>query len=224
MTATRAPLGRLVQESTAGIIANRLRQAIRNGELTAGTQLGEAQLARELGVSRGPLREGMQRLTQEGLLISVRNRGLFVVELTVDDVRDVYVARSAIERAAAELIVARDAPAAAEELLTVVQDMRRASRDQRPDLVGELDLEFHNRLVSLAASPRLSRTHQTLLTETRMCINALQTTFPPPDERVPEHQAIAEALLLDDPAVVDGLIVTHMADAVTRLLTVVPPA
>ena len=47
-----------------------------------GAQLGEADLARELGVSRGPLREGIQRLTQEGLLVSIRNRGVFVIEMT----------------------------------------------------------------------------------------------------------------------------------------------
>ncbi|MDN5760996.1 MAG: GntR family transcriptional regulator [Microlunatus sp.] len=221
---TRPTLGRLVQESTAAIIASRLRKAIRDGELPAGAQLGEAQLARELGVSRGPLREGMQRLTQEGLVISIRNRGLFVVELTADDVRDVYVARSAVERAAAQLVLQRDVAAAADQLLAVVNEMRQAADDQRSDRVGDLDLEFHNVLVSLAGSPRLSRTHHTLLTETRMCINALQTTYPPPDERVPEHRAIAEALLLVDPGVVDRLIVTHMADAVTRLLTVVPPS
>ena len=113
---TRPTLGRLVQESTAAIIASRLRKAIRDGELPAGAQLGEAQLARELGVSRGPLREGMQRLTQEGLVISIRNRGLFVVELTADDVRDVYVARSAVERAAAQLVLERDVAAAADQL------------------------------------------------------------------------------------------------------------
>ena len=62
-------IGPLVQESTPSIIADKLRQAIAHGELKPGAQLGEAELARKLGVSRGPLREGMQRLTQEGLLV-----------------------------------------------------------------------------------------------------------------------------------------------------------
>jgi len=64
-------IGPLVQESTPSIIADKLRQAIAHGELKPGAQLGEAELARKLGVSRGPLREGMQRLTQEGLLVSM---------------------------------------------------------------------------------------------------------------------------------------------------------
>ncbi len=205
------------------MIAARLRKAISEGELRAGAQLGEAELSRALGVSRGPLREGMQRLTQEGLLIAIRNRGLFVVELTTDDVQDIYVARAAVERAAARQIFARDPIGAARDLVAIVEEMASADRAGDTAAVGELDIDFHNQLVALAASPRLSRTHRTLLTESKMCIHAMQTTYPPPDERVPEHREIAEAFTLDDPAVVDGLIQTHMDDAVRRLLTVVPP-
>ena len=91
----------LTQESTPSIIADKLRKAIGAGELKPGAQLGEADLARKLGVSCGPLREGMQRLTQEGLLVPIRNRGLFVIDITVDEIRDMYLAREAIESTAA---------------------------------------------------------------------------------------------------------------------------
>jgi DNA-binding GntR family transcriptional regulator len=59
----RYSLEPVVQESTPSIIARKLRYAIARGEVVPGSQLGEAELARELGVSRGPLREAMQRLT-----------------------------------------------------------------------------------------------------------------------------------------------------------------
>ena len=59
-------------------------------------------------MSRGPLREGLQRLTAEGLLVSIRNRGLFVIDITPERVGDVYVARQAVERAAAEQVHLRD--------------------------------------------------------------------------------------------------------------------
>ena len=87
----------VVQESTPALIARSLRRAISSGEFPPGTQLGEAALARQLGVSRGPLREAMQRLTQEGLLVSHRNRGLFVPDLTPEAVSDMYLLRRAIE-------------------------------------------------------------------------------------------------------------------------------
>ncbi|MDN5574145.1 MAG: GntR family transcriptional regulator, partial [Micrococcales bacterium] len=63
-----AALNPVVQESTPALIARQLRRAIGEGELAPGQQLNEAALSRSLGVSRGPLREGLQRVTQEGLL------------------------------------------------------------------------------------------------------------------------------------------------------------
>src|SRR4051812_50047153 len=76
------------------------------GVFAPGTQLGEAELAARFEVSRGPLREAMQRLVQEGLLRGERHRGLFVIDLSASDVRDIYLARLAIERTACQLIMA----------------------------------------------------------------------------------------------------------------------
>jgi DNA-binding GntR family transcriptional regulator len=205
------------RESTPSIIARKLRNAIGHGELAPGTQLAEAELARELGVSRGPLREAMQRLTQEGLLLSIRNRGLFVVELTESDVRDLYVARTAVERAAAAQLARGPRDAAAQELLAIVERMARAAEEDDVSSIGRADIEFHEVLVQLSGSARLIRMHQTLLTETRMCVIALEGTYPESDARVPEHREIAQAIGLGDEALVDRLVVAHMDDAVGRL-------
>ena len=207
----------LVQESTPSIIADKLRKAIGHGELKPGMQLGEADLARKLGVSRGPLREGMQRLTQEGLLVAIRNRGLFVVDMTADDVRDMYLAREAIERAAARKILQGDHVTAGQVLLDVVSDMAASVALGDATGVGEVDIAFHERLVRLAGSPRLSRMHQTFITETRMCIHALEETYSASEVRVEEHHALAEAIKSGGAALVDRLLVAHMDDAIARL-------
>ncbi|BDZ58758.1 hypothetical protein GCM10025872_24150 [Barrientosiimonas endolithica] len=60
--------------------------------------------------------------------------------------------------------------------------------------------------------------HQTLLTETRMCLNALEPTYDSNEDRVAEHRAIAEALQADDPTATDRLLVAHMRDGVRRLV------
>ena len=222
MTSSRRTIEPLVRESTPGIIADKLRTAIGRGDFKAGEQLGEAQLARELGISRGPLREGMQRLTQEGLLVSVRNRGLFVVEMTPENVRDMYVARAAIERAAAEQIFGHDPQDAGDQLLAVTGQMAQAASREDDPKVSEADIDFHQMLVSLSRSPRLVRIHQTLLTETRMCIHALEQTYRHSDDRVAEHRGIAEAFVALDPALTDARLVAHMEDAVVRLATGAP--
>ena len=209
-------IGPLVQESTPSIIADKLRRAIGHGELNPGAQLGEAELARKFGVSRGPLREAMQRLTQEGLLVAIRNRGLFVVEMTADDVRDMYLARETIERAAARKIIDGDHAAAGDVLLAIVEQMAAAAT---PAGVSELDIGFHERLVQLACSPRLSRMHQTFITETRMCIHALDESYAKSEVREEEHRALANAIRSGDRDLTDRLLIAHMDDAVVRLCT-----
>ncbi|MET9272881.1 GntR family transcriptional regulator [Kribbella sp. NPDC003557] len=206
----------LAQESTPSIIADKLRKAIGHGELKPGAQLGEADLARKLGVSRGPLREGMQRLTQEGLLVSIRNRGLFVIDMTPDDIRDMYLAREAIERAAIRKILRGDHAAAGKALLAIVDQM--AASDGDPAAIGELDIAFHELLVRLADSPRLLRMHRTSIVETRMCIHALEETYSAVDFRAAEHFALAEALYQGDAEIADQVLIVHMDDAIERLV------
>jgi DNA-binding GntR family transcriptional regulator len=217
--AERSFLEPLVQESTPSIIARKLRDAIAHGDFEPGAQLGEADLARDLGVSRGPLREAMQRLTQEGLLVSIRNRGLFVITMTDEDVRDMYLARTAVERAAAACLAESSPEESGAALEQSVRAMADAAGSEDPSAVTEADMAFHETLVALAGSPRLYRIHGTLLTETRMCIRALQSRYRSADERVAEHRKIAAAVRAGDAALVEELLVAHMDDALARLTT-----
>lgn len=207
----------VVRESTPSIIAGKLRKAIAYGELAPGAQLGEAELAQSLGVSRGPLREAMQRLTQEGLLVSIRNRGLFVIELSEADVCDVYTARTAIERAAAAQVLKGDAVDAAAQLTKITKRMADAEKKTDRKGISEADFAFHELLVQLSGSRRLARMHDTLLTETRMCMHALKDKYPGSDNRFTEHQEIVAAIKDRDAALLDRLIIDHMIDAVGRL-------
>lgn len=219
VTADPSALQPVVQQSTPSMIASRVRDAIAAGEFPPGAQLHEADLARALGVSRGPLREGLQRLTQEGLLTSIRNRGLFVVELTPDNVRDMYLAREATERCAAATTIARHHhEGAAVELHAVVDDMEAAAEEGDSRSVAEADIRFHETLVAHAGSERLSRIHLTQAAEARLCIHALGSTYENDRARVREHRSIADAVATADADRADALLVQHMADAVTELV------
>ena len=82
---------------------------------------------------------------------------------------------------------------------------------------GCADIVFHERLVALADSPRLSRMHSILLIETRICIRALEVSYGHGDVRFGEHRAIAQSFLDGDARLTDELLVAHMKDAVQRL-------
>ena len=72
----------LEDRPTPELIADQIRDGILQGDFRPGEQVVEAQLAARMQVSRGPVREALQRLIQEGLLVSYRNKGVFVLELT----------------------------------------------------------------------------------------------------------------------------------------------
>ncbi len=212
------------RRSTAEIVADRIRTAIMRGTFGPGTQLGEVDLASRLGVSRGPLREAMQRLVAEGLLRSERHRGLFVRELGADDVRDVYIARTAVERAAALLVVAGDRSVAAGRLTGALAAMEAAARAGDPVALADADHDFHAELVAASGSPRLRRMTDGLLVETRMCLAALQDTGPPAPDLVDEHRVLRDAVRDGDGDRLVARLEAHMNDAVTRILAAMPDA
>jgi DNA-binding GntR family transcriptional regulator len=208
------------RRSTASIIADRLREAIMRGTLVPGTQLGEADLARELGVSRGPLREAMQRLVQEGLLRSERHRGLFVIELDEAGILDVYRVRRIVERAAGRLILERDdVDEAAARLAEVHGEMRQAIDADDRFALTEADLDFHEAFVEESGSIRLVRMSRTLLVETKMCLSAMADTYEFPQAVADEHGAIVDALRARDLPLLLSLVDRHMNDALVRLTT-----
>ncbi|HEY4018726.1 MAG TPA: GntR family transcriptional regulator [Pseudonocardiaceae bacterium] len=216
---TLADLRPVNQDSTAAIIARQLRAAIMNGALPPGTQLGEADLAARFEVSRGPLREAMQRLVQEGLLRSERNRGLFVIELEPADVYDIYVARNAIEQAAARLILrANRGGLVADRLAVIHAELGTAIKAGDPAAIGDADGRFHEELVRASGSTRLTRMAGTLLVESRMCIGALQRTYQPDEDQLAEHGALVDGLRAGNEIALLKLIESHMEDAVVRLV------
>ena len=81
------------------------------------------------------------------------------------------------------------------------------------------DVAFHALLVSLADSPRLSRMHDTLMVETRMCLMALETRYASHSFRLEEHREIVRAVRDADADLADRLLTEHMRDAVQRLTT-----
>jgi DNA-binding GntR family transcriptional regulator len=207
----------LQQEATPTLIARQLREAIAVGQFAPGQQFLETSLAKSLGVSRGPLREAMQRLTQEGLLVSQRNRGLFVMELGQSAVRDIYLARGAVERAAVEHLISVGRNAEAASLVELADQMEGHRGDPTSDEVSLLDMNFHERLVELSGSPHLQRMHRTLLTEVRMCLANMQATYTSIDERVTEHRTLAEAIIAGETTRAVDLLRGHMDDGMRRL-------
>lgn len=187
------------RSTLSGQIGERLKDAILAGVYCQGEQLNEARLARQFGVSRGPLREAMQRLIQDGLLQSRPHRGVFVPELTDEDLTDIYFSREAIETAALRRIMAAGKAIEVAQLLTIeVDKMVNALAQDDWSAVIDHDLRFHTQLVNSAESHRLSRMYSVLIAETRLCLHMLVSRFAGRKDFVEEHASLTDRLAAED--------------------------
>jgi DNA-binding GntR family transcriptional regulator len=212
----RPGLQSLNLESVPALVAERVRSGILDGTFPPGSQLAEVDLASQLGVSRGPVREALQRLIHEGLAQAERNRGVFVVDLDVSDARDVYFVREVIEQTAAAGLAESLDEAALAGLSEVVERMERMTDAPWGKLV-ETDLEFHRRLVASAGSPRLNRIFTTLGAETRLCLMYLERFYPDRAELVIEHRDLVDAIRAGDPVRLTATVQDHMVAARRRI-------
>ena len=213
-------LSALNGRATSELIADQLREHILRGAFPPGAQMIEAQLAARLEVSRGPVREALQRLSQEGLLVSRRNRGVFVPELTATDIAEVYWARKAVETAAAEaMLTFGTVPVeqTAQRLREIVDRMSSVVADTSWSRVAEVDMAFHSTFVDGSGNSRLSRINATLAAESRICMVNLKSAYRRPDSLVDEHQRIVDLLVAGDRDELCREIGRHMDKAVDDL-------
>lgn len=177
-------------------------------------------MAQQLGVSRGPLREGMQRLVQEGLLTTIRRRGLGVVTMSHEDVVDVYLMRAAVERAAARKLLRSDqrhVKHTAKQLATQVRRMTRATTKGSALQLGDAYVDFHRALVDSAGSRRLSRSIRTLLVEARLCTFSVHDSLELRATLADDHGQLVSALSERDEPRLCALLEAHMSGAVEWL-------
>lgn len=142
--------------SAGAAAAELIRSAIVDGRLEPGQRLKEGELARELGISRTPIREALLVLQTEGLIDAAPNRGATVRAYDADDLDDLYQLRAVLEGFAARLAAIRIGPGDLAELRTSCDRFvaLRAEADVA-DLVAE-NVRFHAVVLAAAGSDRLS--------------------------------------------------------------------
>jgi DNA-binding GntR family transcriptional regulator len=174
MVDTRWGLATVERRSTTDHVLSELRAAITDGRIGPRAPLREVALADAFGTGRSAIREALRALVQEGLVVTERNRGTWVRELSPADVVDVYRAREAIETAAVAAALERDSYDLSElqaglgELRTVCD--RDGMRSPSQALIAA-DIDFHRTIVAVAGSPRLSRAYEPLAAESQMLLN-----------------------------------------------------
>ncbi|AZG46422.1 GntR family transcriptional regulator [Gordonia insulae] len=174
-----------------------LRTRIVGLDLPPGTRLVERDLAAELEVSRIPLREAMQRLQQDGLVVMVPRQGAIVAPFTVDDVRDLFDVREGLEVLAARLAAERATPEGLDSLATQLDIARTATaRDDKP-AIAAANAGFHTIIVDLAANPLLEGILRPLEARTQWLFHLTKDRDPGVQCR--EHEELLAAIAAHDP-------------------------
>jgi DNA-binding GntR family transcriptional regulator len=176
---------------------SRLKDAITGGEYPSGAALFEVHLAEKLGMSRTPVREALQILARDGLVEIVPNRGYFVPRLSIEDLRELYELREALEGAAARCATLRMTDADIAELERLYEQYEQA---QDWEAWVQIGTEFHSRIVSCAGNLRLAAILDSLKAQIRMTRQtALRYVEGRRNESIYEHRAILNAIKERDP-------------------------
>jgi DNA-binding GntR family transcriptional regulator len=189
-----------------------IREALTSGRLRPGERLLEEDVARQMGISRAPVREAFRQLELEGLIVSRPHRGTFVVTLTPADAREVYSLRAALEGHAAFSVCHSATDAELRELLDLARAMQAPA--EANDLCGlvERDFRFHKRLCELTGQTRLMRMWDSISTQIRAFITMTQRMYLPLLEISRRHVAFAEALGRREAETARSLIVADITE------------
>lgn len=138
-------------ESRRDWVLRHLRERIASGDLAAGDRLVERDISATYGISRGPVREAIMLLEQEGLVASHPYRGAVVVEISQEEISQILVPiRTVIEKVAFRIAaVARD-DALLQTLEDTVSAMEQASDPIDARKLADLDLAFHESVIAAA--------------------------------------------------------------------------
>jgi DNA-binding GntR family transcriptional regulator len=134
-----------------------ISDAILTGKIKPGDRLNESQLARDLHVSRAPVREALQQLQEQSLIVNVPRRGMFVVTLDEEDTQKINSLRVILEGEALRLAQRNLTPQRKqrlEKLLTAIENME----PMPTKTTMRVDFEFHRTIWSYSANEYLEKT------------------------------------------------------------------
>jgi DNA-binding GntR family transcriptional regulator len=191
-------------------VASALREAILSGGLEPGAWLREAEVAREMAVSRTPVRDAFRILAAERLVEMKANQGVVVSQMTSEDVLELYVVREALEGLATRLAARHGARQCLEAFTVLIPQMRKVGKTGDVRELSRLNFEFHAIIKDACGNRYLAQS----LTQLQQAARR----FPDPtlglpgriDESIDEHVRLADAISQGDADVAERIATEHM--------------
>jgi DNA-binding GntR family transcriptional regulator len=149
-----------------------LRKFILNGDLKPGDQLIESTIANQMQVSRGPVRDALKQLENEGLVINIPRKGTFVRNMNKDDFKQIYELRAYLESLAIRLAIEKldENPELVSSLKNIAKQIGEASKEENVSLIADLDVEFHRAICESSKNQYLIEAWMRIRSLIRLCL------------------------------------------------------
>jgi DNA-binding GntR family transcriptional regulator len=217
-TAARHKASEPSAESLGSVAHREIEQIILSGELQGGARLNELALSARLGISRGPIREAFRTLERSGLICSIANHGVFVRQIGVDEVAQIYDVRALLFGFACGRLARLITRDGIETLRASIAKMDGAiERGERADYYA-FNLAFHNAVMTLAAHARAKATYDALIKELHLTRQRSLGATDRMRESNLEHIAIVAAIVAGDAERARSLAEAHAQSGKRRWL------
>jgi DNA-binding GntR family transcriptional regulator len=194
----RASIAPLLHESLGERVYRTVRDLILSQVFPPGSKLNVEQICRDLGVSRTPVWDTMRRLESEGLVNTVPRHGVFVLNYGVDQIRDLFAVRGALEALAVRQAAANLDDASHAGLKTAMKEMEHAAAAGEMEQYSRSAIDFHDRVLAAARNQVLSRLLENVYAQ--ILVLRLRSLYLPErvESSVAEHRALFEAVRARD--------------------------
>ncbi|MCP2034280.1 DNA-binding GntR family transcriptional regulator [Planomicrobium sp. HSC-17F08] len=187
------------QRTLSDDVAAIIRKMILNGEFGSGERINQAQLAEKLSISRGPVREALKLLQNEGLIKHETNKGTFVATLSQQDAFEIYTLRALLEGEAAQLAVPNLKEKDFAKLERLLEKFHQMMIAKDLEKQAQCDILFHSTIVGASRHNRLISIHKHLDTQVGAMFLTIANQVPLRVEQVVHnHQILLDALRTKD--------------------------
>lgn len=184
--------------TVANYVLQSIREAIMEGKYASGDKLDQRTLADEFGVSLIPVREALRQLEAEGLVKSYPHRGAFVAELSIDELKEIYLIRASLEGLATQLAVLNLSSRGLDRLGELIDEMEQATIDEDFDRLLDLNREFHFSIYEAAEKPLLLQLVSSLWDRSTLYRRLYTYLAERATQALEEHKAIYAACTAGD--------------------------
>ena len=203
-----------MEKSNEEFVYQKLKNAIVKRYVKQGTKLVETTLAKQLNVSRTPVRGAIRRLVYEGFATYETNKGACVIEPTIEEIQGTFFVRIQLEKAAARLAADNITAAQMDQLQSYLEEERHIFEKRDLDEYYRINDAIHLTIARASGNPVLARYIEELLNRTKIYLILYDPFFSMPIyPSIHEHQQVVDALKTKDPDVAEKEMEIHLNSA-----------